>query len=119
MQADCPVALSPLDENRRLAALRALLGYESPRQWRLPDIRSLSGAIVLLGLVLYPYVYLSARAAFLTQSRQLMEAARMLGHGSWAVFGRVVLPLARPATVTVIILSFIGGLRSLDRKSVV
>ena len=78
-------------------ALRALLGYESPRQWRLPDIRSLSGAIVLLGLVLYPYVYLSARAAFLTQSRQLMEAARMLGHGSWAVFGRVVLPLARPA----------------------
>lgn len=80
-------------------ALRAMLGYESPRQWRLPDIRSLSGAAVLLGLVLYPYVYLSARAAFLTQSRHLMEAARMLGHGSWGVFGRIVLPLARPALV--------------------
>lgn len=78
-------------------ALRALLGYESPRQWRLPDIRSLSGAIVLLGLVLYPYVYLSARAAFLTQSKHLLEAARSLGHGPWGVMRRVVLPLARPA----------------------
>ena len=86
--------------------LRALLGYESPRQWRLPDIRSLSGAIVLLGLVLYPYVYLSARAAFLTQSRQLMEAARMLGHGSWAVFGRVVLPACRPAYLTAAVMGF-------------
>lgn len=77
--------------------LRELLGYESPRQWRLPDIRSLSGAIVLLGLVLYPYVYLSARAAFMTQSKHLMEAARALGHGPWGVIRRVVLPLARPA----------------------
>lgn len=77
--------------------LRALLGYETPRQWRLPDIRSLRGAIVLLGLVLYPYVYLSARAAFLTQSRNLMEAARSLGCGPWGVVRRVVLPLARPA----------------------
>lgn len=78
-------------------ALRAVLGYELPRQWRLPDIRSLGGAIVLLGLVLYPYVYLSARAAFLTQSRHLLEAARSLGCGPWQVIWRVVLPLARPA----------------------
>src|SRR5690606_3029195 len=44
--------------------IRELLGYTSPRQSRLPDLRSLPGAIVLLGFVLYPYVYLSTRIMF-------------------------------------------------------
>jgi len=79
------------------AAVRGLLGYDSPRQFRLPDIRGLAGCIVLLGLVLYPYVYITARAMFLTQAASLLEAARSLGTSQAAVFGRVALPLARPA----------------------
>ena len=52
-------------------ALRAILGYDSPREFRLPDIRSMTGCIVLLGLVLYPYVYLTTRAMFLMQTANL------------------------------------------------
>ncbi|MDQ3494148.1 MAG: ABC transporter permease subunit, partial [Pseudomonadota bacterium] len=78
-------------------ALRAVLGYDSPRDFRLPDLRSLPGCIVLLGFVLYPYVYLTARAMFLTQAASLVEAARSLGVGGRALFLRVALPLARPA----------------------
>jgi iron(III) transport system permease protein len=78
-------------------ALRALLGYSSPREFRLPDLRSLWGAIFVLGFVLYPYVYLSTRAMFMTQAASLLEAARTLGAGPAGVFLRVALPLARPA----------------------
>lgn len=77
--------------------IRDLLGYDSPRQFRLPDIRSLAGCIVLLGLVLYPYVYATVRAMFATQAASMLEAARSLGAGPRAVFLRVALPLARPA----------------------
>ena len=77
--------------------IRDMLGYSSPRQFRLPDVRSLGGAILLLGLVLYPYVYLSTRAMFATQSASLLEAGRILGAGRRAVFFRVALPMARPA----------------------
>lgn len=77
--------------------LRELLGYSSPREFRLPDVRSLGGAIILLGLVLYPYVYLSTRAMFATQSASLLEAGRILGASQRSVFFRVALPMARPA----------------------
>lgn len=60
-------------------AVRFVLGYESPRQFRLPDVRSMTGCIILLGFVLYPYVYIPTRAMFLTQSASLIEAARTLG----------------------------------------
>ena len=78
-------------------ALRWLLGYDSPRQLRLPDLRSMPGAIFVLGFVLYPYVYMTARAMFMTQPAHLLEAARSLGEGRVAAFFRVALPLARPA----------------------
>ncbi|NZA28109.1 iron ABC transporter permease [Luteimonas sp. SJ-92] len=78
-------------------AARALLGYDSPRDFRLPDIRSLAGAVLLLGFVLYPYVYLTTRAMFMTQASSLLEAARTLGTTRAALFLRVALPLARPA----------------------
>ncbi|WP_198969069.1 ABC transporter permease [Xylophilus sp. ASV27] len=78
-------------------ALRWLLGYDSPRQFRLPDLRSMGGAILVLGLVLYPYVYLTARAMFMTQPAHLLEAARTLGETRLGSFFRVVLPQARPA----------------------
>lgn len=70
--------------------LRDALGH-------LPNLRSLPGAIFVIGLVLYPYVYLSARATFQVQSAEFAEAARTLGAGRWTVFWRVSLPMARPA----------------------
>ena len=81
------------------SVLRAALGLSSPRELRLPDIRSMLGAILILGSVLYPYVYLSARHMFLTQPANLIEAARGLGHGPFSLFWRVALPMARPAIV--------------------
>lgn len=77
--------------------LRAVLGLTSPRDLQLPDVRSLGGCVLLLGFVLYPYVYLTTRAMFLMQSASLIEAARTLGQGRHGVFWRVALPLARPA----------------------
>lgn len=78
-------------------AIRAVLGFDSPRDFRLPDLRNLPGAIFLLGFVLYPYVYLTTRSMFSTQAANLLEVARLLGHGPWSTFFRVALPLARPA----------------------
>ena len=78
-------------------AIRWMLGLDSPRQFRLPDLRSMPGAILVLGFVLYPYVYMTARAMFVTQPAHLMEAARTLGESRWGAFVRVALPLARPA----------------------
>jgi iron(III) transport system permease protein len=78
-------------------ALRALLGIHDPRGLSLPDVRSLAGCVLLLGFVLYPYVYLAARATFLMQSAPALEVARTLGAGRVATFVRIALPLARPA----------------------
>ncbi|WP_295980322.1 iron ABC transporter permease [uncultured Variovorax sp.] len=78
-------------------AIRWMLGFDNPRQFRLPDLRSMPGAIFVLGFVLYPYVYMTARAMFMTQPAHLMEAARMLGESRRGAFFRVALPLARPA----------------------
>lgn len=64
---------------------------------RLPEIRTTAGAIVILTLVLYPYVYLLARASFTGQSRALLEAARTAGCSQMGAIRRVALPLARPA----------------------
>lgn len=64
---------------------------------RIPGIRTPLGAVAILSAVLYPYVYILGRSAFLGQSRQSLEAARLLGRSyRRAVFG-VALPLARPA----------------------
>ena len=63
----------------------------------LPNLRSMPGAIIVIGLVLYPYVYLSARTMFQFQSAEFAEAARMLGANRLQVFLRVSLPMARPA----------------------
>lgn len=61
-----------------------------------PKIRSTGGVILVMTLALYPYVYLLARNAFLTQGRRAMEAAQSLGHNRWSGFFRVALPMARP-----------------------
>lgn len=95
------------------SGIRALLGYDSPRQFRLPDLRSIYGAIFVLGFVLYPYVYLSTRVMFMTQAASLLEAARTLGAGRYAVFFRVALPLARPAIVVGVSLALLETLNDI------
>jgi iron(III) transport system permease protein len=76
--------------------LRDGLGMAQVASW-FPDIRSLAGAIVLMALVLYPYVYMLARTAFHEQSFAAIEVSRTLGCGPWRSFATVSLPLARPA----------------------
>ncbi|MDU8944878.1 ABC transporter permease [Ovoidimarina sediminis] len=75
---------------------RDLTGW-GPRDYWFPEVRSLPGAAAMLTLVLYPYVYLLARAAFLQQSATAYLAARALGRSAWGAFFRVSLPMARPA----------------------
>ncbi|WP_051207746.1 ABC transporter permease [Saccharospirillum impatiens] len=77
--------------------LRDVFGWQTRRDYWFPDIRSMGGAIVLMSLVLYPYVYLMARAAFLEQGSNILAASRTLGCTPWQSFYRVSLPLARPA----------------------
>ncbi|APO77999.1 ABC transporter permease protein (plasmid) [Rhizobium etli 8C-3] len=94
-------------------AIRAAFGYASPRDFRLPDIRSMAGCIVLLGFVLYPYVYLTTRAMFLTQAANLVEVSRTLGSGKGRVFWRVALPLARPAIAVGVSLALMEALNDI------
>jgi iron(III) transport system permease protein len=77
--------------------LRLLWGWELATDYWFPNIRSLWGAIAMLVLVLYPYVYLLTRLAFLEQGVYTLEASRSLGCTPWQSFYRVSLPLARPA----------------------
>lgn len=79
-------------------ALREVTGWTKEDYW-FPEVRSLAGAILMFILVLYPYVYLLSRAAFLERSASLMEVGRTLGVGSVEAFFRLALPLARPAVV--------------------
>lgn len=78
------------------STLRDLMGW-GPRDYWFPEIRSLGGAAAMLTLVLYPYVYLLARAAFRMQAASPFYAARSLGSTPVACFLRVCLPMARPA----------------------
>ncbi len=78
------------------STLRDLTGLRWGQYW-FPEIRSLPGAALMLASVLYPYVYLLCRSAFLTQSVCLLEASRTLGHGLPRSFLHVALPMARPA----------------------
>ncbi len=78
--------------------LRDVTGW-GPRDYWFPRVRSLEGAAVMFTFVLYPYVYLLARTAFLTQSVSAFEAARVLGRSPWQAFLKVALPMARPAIV--------------------
>ena len=94
-------------------SLRALLGVDSPRDFRLPDIRSMTGCIVLLSFVLYPYVYLTTRAMFVMQTANLVDVARTLGTSRRGVFFRVALPMARPAIVVGVTLALLEALNDI------
>jgi iron(III) transport system permease protein len=86
------------------SSLRALMGW-GPRDYWFPEIRSLGGAAAMLILVLYPYVYLLARAAFTAQSATTFLAARSLGKSPAGAFFTVALPMARPAIAAGVLLA--------------
>lgn len=86
------------------SSLRALMGW-GPRDYWFPEIRSIGGAAIMLILVLYPYVYLLARAAFLQQSATCFLAARALGKNAVYAFARVAMPMARPAIASGVLLA--------------
>ena len=94
-------------------ALRNLFGWTRVQDYWFPEIRSLWGAAVMLLLVLYPYVYLLARVAFLEQSVCTMEASRSLGCSPWRSFFAVALPLARPAIMAGLALALMETLNDL------
>ena len=76
--------------------LRASFGWGRD-DYLFPEVRSLGGAVLMFACVLYPYVYLLARSAFLERGSGLMEAGRSLGLSTWSGFLRISLPMARPA----------------------
>ncbi len=78
--------------------IRNSFGLEFGDYW-FPEIRSMGGAIFVLSFVLYPYVYLLARASFLEQSQHLRDVAQLLGYTRRQAFFRVTLPIARPAII--------------------
>ena len=78
------------------SGLRENFGWQKGDYW-FPDVRTLGGAIAMFIFVLYPYVYLLARTAFLERASGMLEVGRSLGLGAWGSFFRVSLPLARPA----------------------
>jgi iron(III) transport system permease protein len=77
--------------------LRATFGFTTITDYWFPQIRSLGGGIFIMSSVLYPYVYLTARASFAQQSICVLEVARTLGRSPLATFFDVALPIARPA----------------------
>ncbi len=91
------------------SALRDTFGWEHGDYW-FPDIRTLPGAIMMFVCVLYPYVYLLARTAFIERASGMLEAARTLGMGPWRAFFAVSLPLARPAIVAGVALALMETL---------
>lgn len=90
-------------------ALRAWFGWQGRTYW-FPEIRSVGGAGFLFAFVLYPYVYLLARNAFIERSPRMWDAARTLGAGPWQAFFQVSLPLARPAAAAGIALALMETL---------
>ncbi|MDX1485272.1 MAG: iron ABC transporter permease [Alphaproteobacteria bacterium] len=89
--------------------LRAVTGWNRGEYW-FPEIRSLPGAAIMLTLVLYPYVYLLSRAAFLEQSVCVLEVSRTLGRTPTQAFFSVAMPLARPAVATGVALALMETL---------
>jgi len=105
-----------------------ILNYSGPvqslmREWFgpdvwFPDVRGPAGVVFVMTTVLYPYVYMLARSAFLAQGRGLMDASRLLGHGPWQSFFKVALPMARPAIAAGVALALMETLADFGAVSV-
>jgi iron(III) transport system permease protein len=93
--------------------LRGLFGWRNAQDYWFPDIRTLGGAIVVMSAVLYPYVYVTARASFIAQSVCVIEASRTLGRGASETFWQIALPLARPALAAGVALALMETLNDI------
>ncbi len=87
------------------STLRQMFGWKTTADYWFPQITSMGGAIFLLSLVLYPYVFLMARTSFAEQGRRLLEVGQTLNLTPWTSFVRLVLPLSRPAIVSGLLLA--------------
>ena len=90
-----------------------MFGWRNAQDYWFPDIRSLGGAIFVMSAVLYPYVYITARASFLAQSVCVLEVSRTLGRSAAATFWEVALPLARPALAAGVALALMETLNDI------
>jgi len=93
--------------------MRLSFGWHNAADYWFPDIRSIGGAVFIMSFVLYPYVYLTARASFLQQSVCVLEVSRTLGCSAWGAFWSVALPLSRPALVAGVTLSLMETLNDI------
>jgi iron(III) transport system permease protein len=94
-------------------SLRAMFGWHTAADYWFPDIRTLGGAIFVMGFVLYPYVYLATRAMFQSQSIAMIEIARSLGAGRIRTMLGINLPLARPAIAAGLSLALLEALNDI------
>ena len=95
------------------STLRDLFGWHGARSYWFPDIRGLGGAIFVMSAVLYPYVYITARASFMAQSVCVLEVSRTLGRTATQTFWQVGLPLARPALAAGVALALMETLNDI------
>ena len=72
--------------------IRTVNGFET----FMVEVRTPPFIVIVIGLTLYPYVYILSRTSFLNQGRATFEAARTLGLSPWQAFFRVALPISRP-----------------------
>jgi iron(III) transport system permease protein len=93
--------------------LRNTFGWHNAADYWFPDIRSVWGGVLVMSFVLYPYVFLTARASFLQQSVCVLEVSRTLGRSAWGTFWSVALPLARPALVAGVTLALMESLNDI------
>lgn len=93
--------------------MRGLFGWSNAQDYWFPDIRSLGGAIFVMSAVLYPYVYITARASFIAQSVCVIEASRTLGRSAAQTFWQIALPLARPALAAGVALALMETLNDI------
>ncbi|CAH9056385.1 hypothetical protein PSECIP111951_01450 [Pseudoalteromonas holothuriae] len=84
--------------------LRDWFGWQSPNDYWFFDIRTLSGAAVMIALVLYPYLYLIFKTALREQSFKLIQASQLMGLSPMQSFFKVSLPMARGAVVAALAL---------------
>ncbi len=78
--------------------LRTFVDIRTLLEW-FPEVRSLGGAILMFSLVLYPYVYLLARASFAAKNQAIIDASKTLGASPLRRFFKIALPMARPAII--------------------
>jgi iron(III) transport system permease protein len=93
--------------------LRWAMGWHTVQDYWVPDVRGMGGAIFVMSCVLYPYVYMTARASFVQQSVCTLEVARTLGRTPLGAFVTVGLPMARPALAAGVLLALMECLNDI------